>query len=160
MLTRRAGARRPGDSAQKGRFWSRRPIERAILTCEFLRPLCGAALMSHTTHCAVVEPDGLEFRRSEVPTSGVYELWTHRSIYHLDEELRCIEVQSTADRRSQPLHPCRGATFSGARMHLDGQTKILPSLPPRGACAIFTSKDETVSITTGVQRIIKNIFRR
>jgi hypothetical protein len=105
----------------------------------------------------VIEPTGLEIRRSERPTSGVYELWTKHSVYRLDEELRCIAVEGSDDGAPRPNHECQGAMLKGGHARVAGRTKAFPSLPPPGSYAIFADRDETVVTTSRVLRVVKNV---
>ena len=107
----------------------------------------------------VIEPNGLEVRRSKRPVSGVYELWTAHRVYRLDEELRCVAVETWNDGTPQTDHACQGAMLMGGHTKEGGRLRVVQSLPPPGAHAIFENRDETVSITSRVLRVIKNIPR-
>ena len=107
----------------------------------------------------VIEPNGLEIRRSTRPMSGVYELWTKRRVYRLDEELRCVAVETRDDGTPQTDHACQGATLMGGHTREDGHLKVVFSLPPPGTRAIFENRDETISVTSRVLRVVKLIPR-
>ena len=107
----------------------------------------------------VIEPNGLEIQRSKRPVSGVYELWTEHRVYRLDEELRCVAVETSNDGAPQTDHACQGATLMGGHTKEGGHLKVVPSLPPPGAYAIFENRDATVSITSRVLRVVKLIQR-
>ena len=107
----------------------------------------------------VIEPEGMEINHAVQATSGVYELWTKNRVYRLDEELRCVAVETSGDGKPQGDHRCQGATLRGGHTRVSGRVKAVESLPPPGSYAIFENRDETVLMTSRVLRVVKNIRR-
>lgn len=105
----------------------------------------------------LAEPAQLEVRRADIAVSGAYEVWTSRSVYRLDGELRCITVEGAQDGMPRENHRCCGAILAGTRAEVDGRMSVVSSLPPPGTNAIFANQDMTVTVTTRVQRLVKNV---
>jgi len=109
-----------------------------------------------TNEAAPLEVRVLHEAREGCPT---YEIWTARTVYEFDRELRCTAVRDPNTGKAKEHHECLGARMIGGRRFQNQHLDVSFPTPAIGHNAILGGDDQPLIVTTPVTRVIMNLQR-
>jgi hypothetical protein len=97
---------------------------------------------------------------SEEECCAVYEVWTEHTVYEFDQSLRCTSVRDARTGRPKAAsHPSVGARLIGGRQTHEETVDISSPLPAVGHHALLTDREQAMTVTSPVTRVVMNISR-
>lgn len=85
------------------------------------------------------------------------EVWTQNTVYHVDVNMRCIEVVDIATEKAVPDHGLLGARLLGGQHDAENATRLSHPLPLPGTEAVFEQRrksDVLFSHSSTVTRVV------
>lgn len=88
---------------------------------------------------------------------SMVEVWTQNRVYHIDVNMRCIEVIDIATQKPDPAHGLIGARLLGGQHDEDSTTYLSHPFPRPGTEAVFEQSrknDVLFSHSSTVTRVV------
>jgi len=91
-------------------------------------------------------------------TFPVYEIWTGKTVYALDQSMVCTAVRDASTDVVKEGHACIGARLIGGRRSATHCVDLSSPLPALGHRAMFGDEDHSLVVTSRVKLVVMNVY--
>ena len=88
-----------------------------------------------------------------------YEIWTARSVYEFDRQLRCIAVRDAQTSAAKDHHKCVGTRLIGGRRIGNQIIDVSSPIPALGHSALLGNDEHSTIVTSPVTRVVMYMWR-